>query len=124
MAHDRAPAIDLGNFAFPSAYSASAPKPENPSNEALLLFKITALNDSLEQSNVSDVEEACKKLADLAQNKCDAEQIKNFDGVKCIIKALYTHKNEAGVQEQACRALSQFADHWPHVCKMWSEALH
>lgn len=150
---DRTPTIDVpvGHFALPSANSAPAPSPENPSNEALpSLFveensmetlnhlalnalndgrvrarlAINALNVSLKQSNVSGVEEACKKLADLAQNKCDAEQIKNFDGVKCIIKALYTHKNEAGVQEQACRALSQFADHWPHVCKMWSEALH
>lgn len=90
------------------------------SNEALLA--LTALNVSLEQSNVLDVEEACRKLADLAQNKRDAELIKNLGGIECIINALYAHMNEAGVQKHACRAIVQFAKHWPHVCELWLKA--
>jgi len=85
---------------------------------------ILTLQKSLFQGNASNVEEACKKLADLAQNKHDAAQIKNSGGIELIIDALYAHKHVAGVQEQGCKAIGRFNEHWPHVCDVWLKALH
>jgi len=79
---------------------------------------------SSEGENASKVEEACKKLADLAQNKRDAAEIKDSGGIELIIKALYAHKHVAGVQEQGCKAISRFNKHWPHVCDVWLKAAH